>query len=111
MFDIRIINADAPSYSTLSLESLFNKHRDEKKVKYNVAAELRRATFTPIIATCDGIFDHEAKVYMKKLYFCPNGLNHTLKYMGGSKQECKFASFAQSAYVSEDPELIGEVQE
>ena len=67
LFDIRIINADAPSYSTLSLESLFNKHRDEKKVKYNVAAELRRATFTPIIATCDGIFDHEAKVYMKRL--------------------------------------------
>ena len=45
LFDIRIINADAPSYSTFSLESLFNKHRDEKKVKCDVAAELRRATF------------------------------------------------------------------
>ena len=42
LLDIRIINAstDAPSYSTLSLESLFNKHRDEKKVKYNASPGL-----------------------------------------------------------------------
>ena len=69
-------------YSTLSLESLFNKHSDEKKVKYNAAAELRRATFTPIISTCEGIFDHEAKVYMKRLaiyasefFYCNKNIN------------------------------------
>jgi len=50
---------------------------------------------------------------MKRLatHLSPNGLNHTLKHMGGSKQECKFGSFALSAYASEDPELIGEGQE
>ena len=39
---------------------------------------------------CNGIFDYEAKVYMKdlQLYFCPKW----------------------SAYVSEDPEFIGQVQ-
>ena len=92
---------------------MFNKHKDEKKVKYNVAAELRRATFTSTIATWDGIFEHEAKVYMKRrtTLLCPNDLNHTLKYIGGSKLECKCASFALSTYVSENPELIGELQE
>ena len=46
---------------------LFNAARDEKKPKYNDAAEARRATFTPVIATYDGIFDHEAISYMKRL--------------------------------------------
>ena len=31
LFDIRILNADASFDSTLSLESLFNKHRDGEK--------------------------------------------------------------------------------
>ena len=113
LFDIRIVNADAPSYATLSLESLFSKHRDEKKVKYNVAAELRRAPFTPKIATCDGIFDHEAKVYMKRLatLLSSKWSQSYSRIYGVSKQECKFATFALLAYVPEDPELIGEVQE
>ena len=67
LFDIRILNADAPSYLTKDLVFLFNAARDEKKAKYNEAAEARRATFTPVIATCDGIFDHEATAYMKRL--------------------------------------------
>ena len=67
LFDIRILNADAPSYLTKDLVFLFNAARDEKKAKYNDAAEARRATFTPVIATCDGIFDHEAIAYMKRL--------------------------------------------
>ena len=67
LFDIRILNADAPSYLTKDLVFLFNAARDEKKTKYNDAAESRRATFTPVIATCDGIFDHEAIAYMKRL--------------------------------------------
>ena len=29
--------------------------------------EARRASFTPIIALCEGIFDHQALAYMKRL--------------------------------------------
>ena len=35
--------------------------------KYGSAAEQRKATFTPVIATCEAIFDHEAEVYLKKI--------------------------------------------
>jgi len=67
LFDICIFNADAPSYISSSLDSLFNTARDRKKKKYSHAVEDRQATFTPIIATCDGIFDHEAMVYFKRI--------------------------------------------
>ena len=67
LFDIRIINADAPSYSTSTTQSLFDNARIEKKNKYGLVVEDRRACFTPILATCEGIFDHEAIVYMKRL--------------------------------------------
>ena len=93
---------------------MFNKHKDEKKVKYNVAAELRRATFTSTIATWDGVFEHEAKVYMKRrttLLLSKWSQSYSQIYIGRSKLECKCASFALSTYVSENPELIGELQE
>ena len=68
LFDICIVNADAPSYSTTALQSLFDKARERKKMKYCDSAEARRASFTPIIASCEGIFDHQALVYMKRLF-------------------------------------------
>ena len=69
LFDTRIFNANAPSYKTLSLEAAFSIHRNEKKRRYCAAAEHRRASFTPIIATCEGIFDREADAYVKRLAF------------------------------------------
>ena len=67
LFDICILNADAPSYSSINLEALMSSARDRKKAKYGHAAELRRATFTPIIATCEAIFDQEACTYFKRI--------------------------------------------
>ena len=67
LFDICILNADAPSYLSSNLESLFDAARQRKKNKYGSAAEQRKATFTPVIATCEAIFDHEAEVYLKKI--------------------------------------------
>ena len=51
------------------LQSLFDKARDRKilKSKYGEGAGVRRSTFTPIIASCEGIFDHEAHIYMKRM--------------------------------------------
>jgi hypothetical protein len=67
LFDICILNADAPSHSSTNLETLLNSARERKKSKYGNIAETRRATFTPIIATCEAIFDHEALTYFSKL--------------------------------------------
>ena len=38
-----------------------------KKQKYNAVAEVRRASFTPISATAEAIFDKETEIYMKRL--------------------------------------------
>jgi hypothetical protein len=67
LFDICIFNADAPSYKNSSLEALFTAKRNLKKKMYCQAAESRRASFTPIIATYDAIFDREALAYFKRL--------------------------------------------
>ena len=69
LFDVRIFNADAPSYQTKSLEALFNAQRTQKKKTYCEAAEARRGSFTPVIATCEGVFDREAVFYLKRLAF------------------------------------------
>ena len=69
VFDTRILNKNAPSYKNLSLDAAFNIHRNEKKNKYSAQVEQRRGCFTPIIATCEGILDREAKAYIKRLAF------------------------------------------
>ena len=67
LFDICICNADAPSYQGKSIDSVFNEHKDFKRKKYAEAAEHKRASFSPILATCDGVFDFEAKAYTRQL--------------------------------------------
>ena len=66
VFDTCIFNAKAPSYKSLFLEAAFNIHRNEKKHMYNDAVEHKRGSFTPIIATYEGILDREAEAYMLK---------------------------------------------
>ena len=50
-----------------SIDTLLEKHRNDKKQQYNEAVEDRRGTFTPFIATCDAILDVEAEHYIKRL--------------------------------------------
>ena len=38
-----------------------------KKKKYCPSAEQVGSSFTPVVATCEAIFDSEAEVYIKKL--------------------------------------------
>ena len=59
----------APSYKSLTLEAAFNIHRNEKKNMYNDAVKHKRGSLTPSIATCEGILDHEAQPYVKRLVF------------------------------------------
>ena len=49
------------------INTLLEKHRNEKKQQYNEAVEDRRGTFTPFVATCDAILDIEAEHYLKRL--------------------------------------------
>jgi hypothetical protein len=59
LFDIRIVDADAPSYSSMTLQSVLRKSEKEKKTKYTPACEERHATFTPLVTTTDGFFGAE----------------------------------------------------
>ena len=50
-------------------------------MKYRDSAEARRASFTPIIALSEGIFDHQAMVYENIIHpssLKKNGENPTL---------------------------------
>ena len=67
LFDCCILNADAPSHKGTPLNTILSSSRNFKKRKYNTAAESCGSTFTPIIATCEAIFDTEAEVYIKRL--------------------------------------------
>ena len=84
VFDTRIFNANAPSYKALSLEAAFNIHRNEKKNKYSEEVAHRRGSFTPIIATCEGILDREAEAYVKRL------AHHLSKKWGKSSSKTIF---------------------
>jgi hypothetical protein len=67
LFDISIVNADSLSCKHQSIQAIFQTRRNIKKETYSNAAEARRASFTPIIATCDAILDREAESYLKQL--------------------------------------------
>ena len=54
------INDQFGKYQERMIRLKCKQYRREK-LKYNLAAELRRATFTPIIATWGEILDHEPK--------------------------------------------------
>ena len=67
LFDVSIFNADSSSYKSQPLTKVFEHKRNIKKQTYSKAAEAKRATFTPFIATCDAALDKEAETYIKHL--------------------------------------------
>ena len=68
LLDSRIFNADANSFKTQSLQAVFEEKKKIKKTKYSKAASERRASFTPIIASCEALFDKEAEVYFATIF-------------------------------------------
>ena len=66
-FDGCILNAESPSLAGSSVESLFTTRKTKKNNLYLTAAKARRATFTPIIATCDAVFDKDSELYFKRM--------------------------------------------
>ena len=66
-FDEPIIDADAPSYrqAKLTWEAISNRAAEAKKAKYQGLAEELRASFTPLIASTEGVLHIEDTAYLK----------------------------------------------
>ena len=65
LFDVRVINTDTQSYSNHTPWDVLQSAEKEKKAKYVAAYEERRASFTPICCSVDGVFGKEAEVFLK----------------------------------------------
>lgn len=67
LFDIRVIDTDAPSYANRPVSSVLKSAEEEKKKKYLSACEQRHATFTPLVTSVDGIFAPQMNNFIKIL--------------------------------------------
>ena len=67
LFDIRVVDTDAPSYSHRDVAAILSTAEEEKKRKYCDAAEVRRASFTPLVISVDGVLGQEAECFVKLL--------------------------------------------
>ena len=67
LFDILVIDTDAPSHVNRSVAAILASAEAEKKKKYNNAANARRASFTPFVVSVDGALRLEATYYLKHL--------------------------------------------
>ncbi|KAL1450485.1 hypothetical protein WDU94_002849 [Cyamophila willieti] len=56
LFDIRVVDTDAPSHASRTVRSVLISAEEEKKRKYLAACEQRHATFTPLVTSVDGVF-------------------------------------------------------
>ncbi|CEM39092.1 unnamed protein product [Vitrella brassicaformis CCMP3155] len=66
LFDICITDVDAPSYASKnrSTNSILKQHETAKKKKYHSAVCDSRVTFCPLVVTCDGVWGHDANVFI-----------------------------------------------
>ena len=67
LFDIRVIDTDAQSYLSQPPDVILFRAEAEKKQKYSVAATTRRAHFTPLCFSVDGLSGSEAVCFLKRL--------------------------------------------
>ena len=67
LFDIRITDADSPSYRGRSHVKILESQEKEKKDKYLPACEAQRKSFTPLVFTIDGCRSIETIAACKRL--------------------------------------------
>ena len=69
LFDIRVIDTDAPSYLHRDVASILSSAEEEKMGKYNDAAEARRPSFiyTTSCIRVDGVLGREAECFIQLL--------------------------------------------
>ena len=67
LFDIRVVDTDAQSYCARSPKDILGSAEGEKKRKYLQACQDRRATFTPLCVSVDGMLGSEAESFVRRL--------------------------------------------
>ena len=63
-FDVCVVDTDAPSYRC---QAVLQGAEDEKKQKYSNACVARRASFTPLCVSVDGLLGNEAAFFIRRL--------------------------------------------
>ena len=64
IFDIRVIDSDAPSYLSKSPDAVLRTAERDKKLKYTEACDSKHSSFTPLCITIDGLVGNEMKYFM-----------------------------------------------
>ena len=67
LFDIRIVDTDAQSYCSRPPMDVLSAAEEEKKRKYQSACNDRRALFTPICVSVDGMMGKKAGVFCQEI--------------------------------------------
>lgn len=67
LFDVRVIDTDAPSYINKSPINVLKTAEREKKMKYGRACEDRHASFTPLCISIDGLQGTELNTFVKRM--------------------------------------------
>ena len=67
LFNVRIVDTDAQSYLSRSVNAILTSAEQEKKRKYSEAVEARCASFTPFVMSVDGFLGREAAHFLKRL--------------------------------------------
>ena len=64
LFDVRVIDTDAPSHCHRAPNAILESSSLEKKRMYKKAVEDRRGTFTPFVLSVDGLLHKEASHFL-----------------------------------------------
>ena len=67
LFDIRVVDTDARSYRARTPHDVLSIAEGEKKRKYLQACQDRRAMFTPLCVSVDGMLGSEAAFFVKRM--------------------------------------------
>ena len=67
LFDIGVMDADAPSYLSRSVKNVLTTAEEKKKRKYVTAAEARRGSFSPFVVTVYGALEPKAVLFLWRL--------------------------------------------
>ena len=67
LFDVHVTDTDTLLHSQRVVTAVLFSAEEEKKKKYSEAAALRRASFTSLVVSVDGVLGREANVFVKQL--------------------------------------------
>ena len=67
IFDIRVVDIDAPSYRSRTPQDVLCTFKMDKKRKYSQACQDCRASFTPVCVSVDGLLGKETDFFLHRL--------------------------------------------